>query len=509
MLDSGAAVHAAGNRQFEVAGTRVKNTTAVSTARGTYVPPYKCKQLLPMRSTEGQTYGLPLPDSIILDDCDHILVSPGKLGRDMRASFWMAPPGELSYLSLPQTSPKPAVKFPLLVRGVSFIPNPLSAAQSKAVADLLNSSQSVPSSHPDALMAQHVVRGNHPPRRMEASNIHRYFNHRDPEVLRHLPECTEDAPDEWRNLHVLPGPCHDCLRASCKRISSAHQSPVVAAAGDLVSMDMWYCSVDAVGGGRLVLGFHDRYSSLDQVYLCKAYDDACEAIEQFFTWCDTKGVTVKWIHTDNAPNLCKGRAAAFFRKRGVRLTTCAQYEPRGNGVMERRWGVIGVDTLKNLTASKLGPKWWWYAMRDAVQKNWCIPSSKNHSTCPWLLFTGKKPKCMYHRPFGCTAYFRDHHPDHKMAPQGRRCAYLGRAPNQSAYLGVEIDTGKLLVATHVYFCPDVMLGTKRDLSPEQREQLANEVSQVEWATANSNGSAPIHDPPPPDALDNTLHPGGT
>jgi hypothetical protein len=100
LLDSGAAVHANGTSKYSVKGTRSRNTVAVSTARGVYVPPWKCKQVIPIRSDDGKLFGLPLNDSIILDDCEHTIVSPGKLGKDMKASFMMAPPGGYSYLTL-------------------------------------------------------------------------------------------------------------------------------------------------------------------------------------------------------------------------------------------------------------------------------------------------------------------------------------------------------------------------------------------------------------------------
>ena len=68
---------------------------------------------------------------------------------------------------------------------------------------------------------------------------HWTFSHRDPRVLRHMPDCT-NAPASWRNMK-LDNPCRSCLRATVNRVHSPYKNPRAAVPGEIVSMDGWSC----------------------------------------------------------------------------------------------------------------------------------------------------------------------------------------------------------------------------------------------------------------------------
>ena len=84
---------------------------------------------------------------------------------------------------------------------------------------------------------------------------------------------------------------------------------------------------------------------------------------------------------------------------------------------------------------------WWYAGRDANQKDWCIPLRCKKGkevdgrkwTTKWELLTGHRPRVTQHYPFGCLCYMLTYHPDSKVAQRGVRCLNFGRAEGQPGY----------------------------------------------------------------------------
>ena len=87
------------------------------------------------------------------------------------------------------------------------------------------------------------------------------------------------------------------------------------------------------GGQRLVLGLHDNHAGLNRSYLCKDKKAHAPAIDKGLTWWTGRlGVTPKRVHADNAPDLIKGAAAEVIRSHQVYQSSCAPYDPKGNGM---------------------------------------------------------------------------------------------------------------------------------------------------------------------------------
>ena len=301
-------------------------------------------------------------------------------------------------------------------------------------------------------------------------HVHQTFNHRNPEILSHMPECTH-APESWASA-VRNVDCHGCLEANAHRVPVKGHVPDVQAPGDLMSMDGYENATPHIHGGqRQVLGTYDAYSHLDRSYIMHSKSDAAACIESHLAWNNSLGIRYRRCHTDNAPDLCKGDAAATFRRWGVQVTTSAAWEPRQNGQMERRWRQHGEDSRVALGVANFigtgavspsaGEKFWWYAWRDAEIKSWSIPFKKNGVwTCPWLLHTGHRPNPTVHRPFGMLCYAKQYHPQSKTSTRGRECRVLGYSLTQKAWILLEVPTGKTFTSPHVHFCWGVFPGLR-------------------------------------------------
>ena len=432
LYDSGAGVHGRNGDLKVVPGSERPNFLSISTANGVTRPPTKCTQLLPTRDVSGRLGCIELRDSVDLEDCAYTLVSSGKLAAEQGVGFWLAPGDGMSFLRPNQTDH--TYDVPLVNIGVMVIPHEDMQAACGGVVFGSNSNET---SNLDEF-------------------VHDTFNHREIRRLRRAPDCT-DAPEGWRKLK-LKKVCHTCAKATIDRVSSKSHCPKVKAPGEIVGMDIWYNQDAHVHGGqRLVIGFHDNFSKLDKTYLLKSKSEAPIAIEKFLAWSRSQGVTVKRIHTDNAPEFLKGDAAKVFIKWGVHPTSCSPNEPRQNGAMERRWRQRGRDARAALARANMSHcrSFWWYAWRDAEMKSWCVPHGKPGAdglyTCPWLDFTGRRPRVSVHRPWGIRSYGKEFHPVSKVATQGRRCICLGRASDQPGYMLYDVDQKKVFIACHVHF----------------------------------------------------------
>ena len=117
--------------------------------------------------------------------------------------LWMAPGDGECYLR-PDANDK-TKDIPLINVGVLIIPDSSIPAEAFGAATLQN--------------AVDIVRGNNSNEATRAGWFgHWTFSHRDPKVLRHMPDCT-NAPASWRNMK-LDSPCRSCLRATVNRVNS-------------------------------------------------------------------------------------------------------------------------------------------------------------------------------------------------------------------------------------------------------------------------------------------------
>ena len=452
LLDSGAAIDTSDgvleqDGGYAVAGTRGPNFIAVSTANGTVVPPERVTNRIPVRRRD-QTMGvLERREALIMDNCPHNLISVGSLAANDGYGFWLAPYAQESYL---RPSRNPAEDIPFLNIGVAILPDAETAARS-----------CMPT----------VARGTRGASKLDADAVHRTFNGRSTEALRHLPDVAPDAPQTWRRLEKRA--CDPCEQAKAKRVHLTGSAGDRFDANKTVSCDDWSVSIGHMHGGQQVVGgYHHNGSGLNRFYLkqTKSGPETAKCTRLYFAWARTY---CQWalthFHADNAPNLIAGENAAVCEELGVHVTSCAPYEPRGNSTIERPWRTWAEDIRSALSHANLTncESLWWYAGRDANQKDWCIPMRVPHGkeidgrkwTTKWELFTGHRPRVSQHYPFGCCAYMLTYHPKTKVAQRGVRCLNFGRAEGQPGYL--LFDGQRVHVSPHCVMMPWAFPGLRR------------------------------------------------
>jgi len=449
LLDTGAAIDTSDGTVekdggYAVAGTRGANTVAVSTANGTVVPPEHVTNRIPCRRRNGTVYHLVRPRALIMENCPHTLISVGTLCAQDGFGFWVGPYASESYL---RPTGDPGDDIPFINVGVAILPDV----------------------HTPCMPT--VARGQRGAAKFDAETVHHTFNARSPDVLKHLPECTPDAPSVWSGM--TGGACDPCETAKAKRVPLTGSAGMQFDANNTVALDDWEVSVGHIHGGqRIVGGYHHNGSGVNRFYLKKTKSGAetAKCTNLFFTWMRNVCMyPIRHLHGDNAPNLIKGENEKMCERWGVHITSCAPYEPRGNSTIERPWRTFGEDIRSALAHANLTncESLWWYAGRDANQKDWCIPRRCKKGkeingrkwTTKWELLTGHRPRVTQHYPFGCLCYMLTYHPDSKVAQRGVRCLNFGRAEGQPGYLC--FDGSRLWVSPHCSMVPGCFPGLTR------------------------------------------------
>ena len=430
LADSGAGIHAINDEAYAIPGTMRRNDIAISTANGTARPEYMCDASISVRAKDGSAFDLHLPGAIVMPESQNNLVSLGLLARQGVETRIAAGDGSSE------------LRFP-----------------DGRVVQLLNAGVLViPSAHVDDVGTSLCSAA--PPVTYEV--LHNRFNGRRHEVLKNLPTALDSTSREWSRALGSPQSnlrCHHCLRAHADKVPSKAHVPQHDTPG-YISFDIFEMGLPhAHGGQRYVIGFHDNYSKLNRLYLLHKKSDAPVAMRQYHAWARSHGVDIRRMHADNAPELTGAQLKAEWAERGVRLTACAPWEPRGNGEMERQWRTIANDTRHVLAVARLPSSYWWYAMRGSVAASWAIPF--NGSETPWFRWAGRKPSALKYKVIGCLAYYKVRAPSSKAEMRGRAAVYLGLAEDQAGHLFIDIETRTRVVTPHARFVEDEFPGLRR------------------------------------------------
>ena len=452
LADSGAGIHAINDPRYIVPGSLRPNTTAVATANGVTVPPHRCDAALSVRTQGGSVRRLELKDAVLLPDCQHSLVSLGLLARDAHASTTISAGTSESFIQLAD-----GTKITLVNSGVLILPD--ATVPAAALRSYRRGA--------DAPAAKRSPAGT-----VSYETLHNRFNGRSHQTLRHLATAVRGPPRSWlRALAKSPSDfCEACLRARADKLHSSAHAPAADAPGS-VSYDIYEAGVPHIHGGhRYIIGFHDKYSTLNKVYNLQSKSHAHLAMDMYYAWASSHGVKIFRFHADNAGELTGDKLKEKWAARGVRITACAPHEPRGNGLMERQWRTMGNDTRHSLALSGLPAGYYYYLLKAAVQASWSIPI--NAAETPWSRFTGKPAPALYLRVPGCLAYYKVLKPANKMAMRARRAVHLGRAEDQPAYLLLDIESRSIVTTPHVRFVEDVfpgLSGKAGDCEPTEAE----------------------------------------
>jgi transposase InsO family protein len=117
--------------------------------------------------------------------------------------------------------------------------------------------------------------------------------------------------------------------------------------------------------------------------------------------------TPQILRTDNGAEYTAKQFKDYFRDSKIKQEFTVPETPQQNGVAERFNQTLVEMERCLLIEAKLPKSYWVRALAAAVHiRNLTVSIKGNQNRSPFELFTGKAPRRIHLRVFGCTAYVR-------------------------------------------------------------------------------------------------------
>ena len=229
------------------------------------------------------------------------------------------------------------------------------------------------------------------------------------------------------------GACETCFQVKAKR----HAVPKKTDERASVKGQRFFVDVggpmkhSSLGGNNYVVIFVDDYTRFKVVKFVKKKSDTTAAfLSMVADYITPQKLSIKCIRTDNGGEF-EGEFRRELDRRSITHEHTPPDTPQYNGVAERALGLLRekaiilmeeLDDVINVPREKL----WAQAMLFACDvTNKSVTTSTNEGKSPYELWFGNSPTAYHLRPFGTVGYARQSVREHKMAPKGEKCVFMG------------------------------------------------------------------------------------
>ena len=174
---------------------------------------------------------------------------------------------------------------------------------------------------------------------------------------------------------------------------------------DVFHMDIVYGTGKAIGGIRYGLFIVDRATRKKHIYPLKNLNSSIlRAVKKFVSHI---GRTPKKIYADFDEKIIKGDVAEYLESIGTTILGAPSHRQEQNGLVERNWRSVVRMARAYLTRHLLPTKYWFFALRRAVEAANYMPIERSGSvTTPHELTHGEKPDYRTLIPIFSVAYVR-------------------------------------------------------------------------------------------------------
>ncbi|CAN0260048.1 unnamed protein product, partial [Ascophyllum nodosum] len=227
--------------------------------------------------------------------------------------------------------------------------------------------------------------------------------------------------------------CETCFQAKAKR----HAVPKRTDERASVRGQRFFVDVggpmkhSSLGGNRYVAIFVDDCTRFKVVKFAKKKSDTTAALLSLTAdYITSQKLSIKCVRTDNGSEF-EGEFQRELDRRSITHEHTPPDTPQYNGVAERALGVLlekaiilveELDDVINVPREKLWAQAMFFAC-DVTNKS--VTTSTDGSKSPYELWFGKFPTADHLRPFGAVRYARQSVREHKMAPKGEKCVFMG------------------------------------------------------------------------------------
>ena len=187
----------------------------------------------------------------------------------------------------------------------------------------------------------------------------------------------------------------------------------------------------SLGGNSYVIIFVDDCACFKVVKFVKKKSDTTAALLSLIAdYITPQKLSIKCVRTDNGGEF-EGEFQRKLDRRSITHEHTPPDTPQYNGVAEHALGLSRekviilmeeLDEVINVPREKLWPQAMLFAC-DVTNKS--VTTSTDAGKSPHELWFGKFPTADHLRPFGAVGYARQSVREHKMAPKGEKCVFMG------------------------------------------------------------------------------------
>ena len=261
----------------------------------------------------------------------------------------------------------------------------------------------------------------------DVMEVHRMLAHPSKDITRKTAEMMGiETTGQW-------GACETCFQVKAKR----HAVPKKTDERASVRGQRFFVDVggpmkhSSLGGNSYVVIFVDDCTRFKVVKFVKKTSDTTAALLSLIAdYITPQKLSIKCIRTDNGGEF-EGEFQRELDRRSITHEHTPPDTPQYNGVAERALGLLRekaiilmeeLDNVINVPREKLWAQAMLFACDDT---NKSVTTLMDGGKSPYELWFGKFPTADHLRPFGAVGYERQSVREHKMAPKGEKCVFMG------------------------------------------------------------------------------------
>ena len=206
---------------------------------------------------------------------------------------------------------------------------------------------------------------------------------------------------------------------------------------DIWHMDIGYGPCTSIGGIKYTLLLIDKRTKFKLVYgLTNLTTSLLAAMKQFKLEC---GTPPKLIRTDFDNKLMSGAVKSFLTDKNIKIEAAPPYRQHQNGLVERHWQTIIAMARNWLTHAMLPTKYWFFAVRRAVEVANLFPIAIDDKlTTPFEAVYNIKPDYRTLIPLFAIAHIKQHRQEGKdltsWTSKSLKCILVGTCSKSNGLL---------------------------------------------------------------------------
>ncbi|KAG7534176.1 Integrase catalytic core [Arabidopsis thaliana x Arabidopsis arenosa] len=277
---------------------------------------------------------------------------------------------------------------------------------------------------------------------------HSRLGHPSPPILQTIVSQFSLPCFDSTNKHF---PCSHCLINKSHKLPFSTNTITSNKPLQYIYSDVWSSPLMSNDGFKYYLVLVDHYTRYTWLYPLKLKSQVRDTFIAFKALVENRfQCKIGTLYSDNGGEFLALRQ--FLSTNGISHFTSPPHTPEHNGISERKHRHIVETGLTLLHQASVPKKFWPYAFATAVYLINRMPTPVLDSLSPYAKLFGQSPNYLKLRVFGslCFPWLRPYN-SHKLQDKSHPCVFMGYSLTQSAYLCLDITSGRLYTSCHVQF----------------------------------------------------------